>query len=1307
MAAKQGLTAQIHQYSEDTKRSLLSRAPAGIKSHSWLSNLNTTCTIKSAPPRTPEVMSMLGTKCGWLAKRNEQHVWQKRWCCVVPHTFLYYFEASPVEVSKGGGGGIAGGGGDDDGDGGGGGGGEGAWSGGGINVAAFATLDQEALNLAVREGYDDGPAGAGGGGRMSLYGSLPTLMGGGGGGGGGGHNHNHNHSPDAHGEENAVAWDPDTGTMNPLSPSNPDGPAGGGGDGIAAPGGTYRFAPTAANLQPVGIIDLECYSAVNRSKLNPTVLELAGDAVTNPDLRSFYFQSPGVEDADSWTRALLGDRHQSLKDETEAYRQVCDSFPLQLANCSSMIDAAEARAEDAEREAYAARSRGEEGRRRAVAAVREVLEQRFWETEASKKRNALQERGRGKNGVKGPFGETHPGSNGGKETIDGSGSGGGEANGGSGNKGLVDASLDAHYETLESHRLERLRELEASLSSPAAAATSDVVPPVRTLADYASRVFASFDDLRSQLRTHEAALGASTREDRSQLEALRSAVEGGRARSEDAERRHAAQSSDLKRELDASRRRCDELAKQVEAQRMEFSMYQSATKGKLGELQQHKKILKREVIDLRKRVDESGSEHTAAAHECEKVKAEMRATKERNATLERYIDRLEKQVGVQQNMMEMMSQHGDPSFVGKVVGPGVTQSDSKDAVSLSGMSMGSQYRRLNSSSMSLGRTGTPNQDRHEMKSTGHASLKPRTLLPPEFPPEPRGSRGDRDVPRSLHDVSPLPTPRVFQVDGGGGAGELKPKLEAAVTSAFPHLGDDDARDASTAYHRSETSQEISPGSGDGGAGGGGPAAKDRTPGRRKEASESAGAPQVLSDDPILSNRSGEEGCADPAPTGSPRTPKGDDAGNGESRTPVRDNSFLSDSERSSEDEDPFDGVDDEDGQDIDDVPAAPTMDSDAALTLNVNASKEREDFPFPRNPQLRVEAGGADEGDLGDDDDDASRVSDITEDRTQRQIDDDLAERRKILLAYVNKAKDGVANAVAVAGSSESASQSQGPSLGPSVRRRLETIENMLPSGEDQSRSTAGGGASRRSLGKLSVAQRARLAADDRSNAHRSPSPSSRAEGDAGSASSSQNRFGGGFFRGGSSDQASSSRGSSAAPQRATSAGSPALAAPRGGGEGGATTSGSRSATPSRAPAPFSPPAPAPAPSLGKSGSFFERMGKAIEKAVDNSVLGVGTHSMDDGDSSYYDETESEVISSVVSDTSTTLQERIAKQRERQLAFLKNKGLLEDEASMQGGAGGGGSSSGSVAGSQGGSPMRSGTPRRPGLRATGSFGRSR
>jgi len=86
MAAKQGLTAQISQASEDARRSILEKTGA----HTWFSNLNTTCTIKSAPPRSPEVLSLLATKTGWLYKRNEQHHWQVRWCCIVPHTFLYY-----------------------------------------------------------------------------------------------------------------------------------------------------------------------------------------------------------------------------------------------------------------------------------------------------------------------------------------------------------------------------------------------------------------------------------------------------------------------------------------------------------------------------------------------------------------------------------------------------------------------------------------------------------------------------------------------------------------------------------------------------------------------------------------------------------------------------------------------------------------------------------------------------------------------------------------------------------------------------------------------------------------------------------------------------------------------------------------------------------------------------------------------------------------------------------------------------------------------------------------------------------------
>ena len=89
MAAKQGTLAQLSVGVEDAKRIVLTKA--GVTSSSWFSNLNTVCTIKSAPPRSPEVLQLLATKAGWLYKRNEQHVWQARWCCVVPHTFLVLF----------------------------------------------------------------------------------------------------------------------------------------------------------------------------------------------------------------------------------------------------------------------------------------------------------------------------------------------------------------------------------------------------------------------------------------------------------------------------------------------------------------------------------------------------------------------------------------------------------------------------------------------------------------------------------------------------------------------------------------------------------------------------------------------------------------------------------------------------------------------------------------------------------------------------------------------------------------------------------------------------------------------------------------------------------------------------------------------------------------------------------------------------------------------------------------------------------------------------------------------------------------
>ena len=96
----------------------------------------------------------------------------------------------------------------------------------------------------------------------------------------------------------------------------------------------------------------------------------------------------------------------------------------------------------------------------------------------------------------------------------------------------------------------------------------------------------------------------------------------------------------------------------MQTQRVEFSMFQSQAKSKLQELSQHKKILKKEVIDLRKKVDEIGSERDAAMHITDTHKLHAETEKEKNAMLERYIEKMENQVAVQQNMMEMISLSG-------------------------------------------------------------------------------------------------------------------------------------------------------------------------------------------------------------------------------------------------------------------------------------------------------------------------------------------------------------------------------------------------------------------------------------------------------------------------------------------------------------------------------------------------------------------------------------------------------------------------------------------------------------------------
>lgn len=112
-------------------------------------------------------------------------------------------------------------------------------------------------------------------------------------------------------------------------------------------------------------------------------------------------------------------------------------------------------------------------------------------------------------------------------------------------------------------------------------------------------------------------------------------------------------------------------------------------------------------------------------------------------------------------------------------------------------------------------------------------------------------------------------------------------------------------------------------------------------------------------------------------------------------------------------------------------------------------------------------------------------------------------------------------------------------------------------------------------------------------------------------------------------------------------------------------------------------------------------MGTAIEKAVDNSVLGVPVDPEAERDDSFLEDGESDVGTSVASEASTTLTERIALQRERQVAFLKNKGLIGDDGASLRGGGTGGSS---VAGGGAAAPaVRTPPPKRTRARSTASF----
>ena len=541
----------MYQQTEDAKRAIVSRSKS-----SWFSNLNTTCTIKSAPPRTPDVLQGLACHSGYLIKRNEQHVWQTRWCCVVPHHFLYYFDDAgatttttttstmTLPMTNG----------------------IGPSTASTVSTASTASTpsneQQEAFNAAVNNnGRKHAPP------RSSLHLFSPTTI------------NNNNQQPydnDNYNNNNHVGTIPHPTEKPFMDPSQQQ-----------QQQQQQQYNHSFKTLQPAGIIDLECYTSVHKNASNPWLLELAGDETLNPELRSFYFVAANEESGEEWTRAFLSGRHAALVDEREAYRQVCDGFSEQLQQLHAELDEQQKQVSDAKDENYRIRSSSEETRRQIVRKVQHVLER--------------------------------------DQTIS-----------------ITPPKQRTFQMELEAVRNQDLGGLAA----------------VQVLSDYTQVLeLACTESLqKEQLAQEQLKQGADLGLSRTtELEELLQQKE--QQHQVELEHLQAQFKSALDR-LVQSQTALQDKQQQLQSQKMEFSMYQSSMKAKLLEVNSHKKILKKEVIDLRNKLDEVGSELSLLKHNSSRTLEQVDVERRKSELLEKYLGKMETQVKVQQNMMDIMSQSG-------------------------------------------------------------------------------------------------------------------------------------------------------------------------------------------------------------------------------------------------------------------------------------------------------------------------------------------------------------------------------------------------------------------------------------------------------------------------------------------------------------------------------------------------------------------------------------------------------------------------------------------------------------------------
>ena len=101
-----------------------------------------------------------------------------------------------------------------------------------------------------------------------------------------------------------------------------------------------------------------------------------------------------------------------------------------------------------------------------------------------------------------------------------------------------------------------------------------------------------------------------------------------------------------------------DVQKELSSTKLEMTMHGSQQCNKLATATQHKKILKKEVLDLRQKLDQAVSELKQVRHKADSRQLFAEQEQQKSQLLERYVEKMESQVKVQQNMMELMSASG-------------------------------------------------------------------------------------------------------------------------------------------------------------------------------------------------------------------------------------------------------------------------------------------------------------------------------------------------------------------------------------------------------------------------------------------------------------------------------------------------------------------------------------------------------------------------------------------------------------------------------------------------------------------------